>query len=281
MLTINGQPYISLDNYIEIEKIINLKDDFYFLVSSQLKKIRTGTFHIGGFDPDNITNIFREQDMLYLTYKKANIERQTDLDLDKKLSYFEEKQDNSGLIRYLKLRYRAFDPYNIFQIRYTDKKSYSADALKFTDAEWNSYKWEEDIDPKIIKALESLPFKKLGTVTLFMAEHYVPLGYHRDFNYLPDENGNTPNTFPHREEMMWIRFDLDRPFYLISTDKNTITEEVSIEGYSAFYNHHNWHGNFTGIPFSSLTMKLEGAFTDDFRKKIGIDNLKYYVDESK
>jgi len=26
-------------------------------------------------------------------------------------------------------------------------------------------------------------------------------------------------------------------------------------------------------------MKLEGAFTDEFRKKIGVDNLQYYYEE--
>lgn len=279
MLTINGKDFIPLDKHIDIKKIINLKDDFHFLYSSQMAKARTGTFHIGGFDPDNIPNVFRERDMLYLALKKSNLERQTDLDLDRKLKHFEDNYNNPGLVRYLKLRYRAYDPYNILQIRYTNLKLYSADALTFTDKEWNSYEWAEGIDKHIVDALESLPFKKLGTVTLFMNEHYIPLGYHRDFNYLPDENGNTPKTFPHRQEMIWIRFDLDRPFYLIDTDNDTV-KQTAIEGYSAFYNHHNWHGNFTGIPFSSLTMKLEGAFTEEFRKQIGIDNLEYYDNES-
>jgi len=278
MLTINGHHFIKLDKHIDIEKILSLKDDFHFLFSSRLEKARTGTFHIGGFDPNNMPSIFREKDILYLTLKKANIERQTDKDLDQKLSYFEENQDNDGLVRYLKLRYRAWDPYNIMQIRATDLKLYSADALTFTDKEWDSYNWMDGINPKIVEVLESLPFKKLGTVTLFVNEHYIPLGYHRDFNYLPDEKGNMPKTFPHRQEMIWIRFDLDRPFYLIDTDNDEV-KQTEIEGYSVFYNHHNWHGNFTGIPFSSLTMKIEGAFTDDFRKTIGVDNLEYYYEE--
>jgi hypothetical protein len=58
-------------------------------------------------------------------------------------------------------------------------------------------------------------------------------------------------------------------------------EQTEVQGYAAFYNHHNWHGNFTGIPFSSLTMKIEGAFTEKFRKTIGVDNLEYYYDEQK
>jgi len=278
MLTINGHPFIKLDNHIDIKKILDLKDDFNFLFSSRLEKARTGTFHIGGLDPNNIPNVFRETDILYLTLKRANLERQTDKDLDEKLSHFESTQDNAGLVRYLKLRYRSYDPYNIMQIRSTNLKLYSADALTFTNKEWDSYNWMDGVNPKIVDALESLPFKNLGTVTLFVNEHYIPLGYHRDFNYLPDEKGNMPNTFPHRQEMIWVRFDLDRPFYLIDI-KGDEVNQTEIEGYSVFYNHHNWHGNFTGIPFSSLTMKIEGAFTEEFRKQIGVDNLDHYHEE--
>jgi hypothetical protein len=278
MLTINGQQFITLDTHIDIKKILDLKDDLNFLFSSRLEKARTGTFHTGGMDPNNIPNVFRENDSLYLTLKRANVERKTDKDLDNKLSHFEEKQDKAGLVRYLKLRYRAYDPYNVMQIRSTNLELYAADGLTFTDTEWDSYSWMDGVDPKIIEVIESLPFEKLGTITLFVNEHYTPLGYHRDFNFLPAEKGNMPNTFPHRQEMLWVRFDLDRPFYLIDINGDEV-KQTAVEGYSAFYNHHNWHGNFTGIPFSSLTMKIEGAFTQEFRKKIGVDNLDFYYEE--
>ena len=280
MLTLNSKPFITLDPHIDIKRIVDLKDDFHFLFSSQWQKATTGVFHIGGADPNNLPNVFREKDILYFALKKANEERKTNSDLDAKLTHFEQQQDNTGLIRYLKLRYRSYDPYNILQIRYTDRKVYSADAMTFTDEDWAAYRWIDSIDEKIKTTLESLPFKRLGTVTLFMNEHYIPLGYHRDFNYFPDEKGNVPNTFPHRQEMMWIRFELDRPFYLFDIEGDNVTQ-VEVEGYSAFYNHHNWHGNFVGIPFASLTMKLEGEFTDEFRKTIGVDNLEYYYDETK
>ena len=280
MLTINGKSFIILDSYIDITKVISLKDDFHFLYSSQLNKARTGTFHTGGINTDNIPSIFREKDSLFVALRKANQERLQDEDLDKKLKHFENNQDNSGMVRYLKLRYRAYDPYNIMQIRSTNLNLSSSDALTLTDREWDSFNWMEGTDHKIVEVLESLPFEKLGTITLFMNEHDIPLGYHRDFNFLPGNVENTSETFPHRQETIWIRFDLDRPFYLMDITGNKV-EQTEVQGYAAFYNHHNWHGNFTGIPFSSLTMKIEGAFTEKFRKTIGVDNLEYYYDEQK
>jgi hypothetical protein len=56
----------------------------------------------------------------------------------------------------------------------------------------------------------------------------------------------------------------------------TIKEQVPVQGYSVFFNHHNWHGSFDNYPNSSITVKVEGKFTDEFRKQIGIDNLEYY-----
>ena len=131
---------------------------------------------------------------------------------------------------------------------------------------------------EIIDFAESLPFDKLGVVTVFYNEHFVPLGYHRDVNLFPIERKEKNVSYKHRQELIWLRFDLDRPFYLfdIDTENGEVIESVPVEGYSAFFNHHNWHGNFNSHSESSITIKFEGKFTDKFRKLIGIDDLEYY-----
>jgi len=278
LLKINNKPFITLDEHIDINSVLDLRDDFYFMVSTLWPKTRTGVMHAGGADIDNLNTIFREKDALYFAQQRTEELRKTDKDLDQKLSYFESNNDRTGLIRYLKLKYRCFDPYNLLQIRTTEKPLYSADGLTFTEDDWKSYYWIDEMEKfsNIKTTLENLPFKNIGTVTFFVAEHYVPLGYHRDFNYFPYKIGNQPDTFPHRQEMIWFRFELDRPFYLFDIEDNQVVESVPLKGYSAFYNHHNWHGNLESNEFTSLTMKVEGEFTEEFRKKIGIDNLEYY-----
>jgi hypothetical protein len=68
---------------------------------------------------------------------------------------------------------------------------------------------------------------------------------------------------------------------LFDLDEKTgeVLQTVPVEGYSAFFNHHNWHGNFVGHPNSSITVKVEGRFTPEFRELIGVNNLEYYYKE--
>ncbi len=284
MLTLNGKPFITLDNYLPIEKMLSLKHEWEFLLSSNQHNIRTGVWNAGGHSPEDYANtpaIHREKGLLYYVYRKANEERKTDLELDKHLSHFEKVGDQHGLSRYLKLRYKAFDPYNVLNIRKTTGPFYAADAYTFTDKEWDMYHWVDYIDqfPNLKNFIENdLPLDRIGVVTVFYNEHFVPQCYHRDFNYFPYEMGNKPESFPHRQELIWFRFELDRPFYLFDIDETSgeVKEKVAVEGHSAFFNHHNWHGSFDTYPNSSITVKVEGRFTDEFRKQIGIDNLEYY-----
>jgi hypothetical protein len=284
MLRLNGKPFITLDPYLPIEKMLALKHEWEFLLSSNQHNIRTGVWNAGGHSPKNYENtpaIHREKGLLYYAYRKANEDRKTDTELDQHLKHFEEHKDQHGLSRYLKLRYKAFDPYNVLNIRKTTGPFYAADSYTFTDKEWDMYHWVDYIDqfPNLKNFIEKdLPMDRVGVVTVFYNEHFVPQCYHRDFNYFPFEMGNKPDTFPHRQELIWFRFELDRPFYLFDIDETTgkIKEQVPVEGYSAFFNHHNWHGSFDNYSYSSVTVKVEGRFTDEFRKQIGIDNLEYY-----
>ena len=284
MLRLNGKPFITLDPYLPIEKMLSLKHEWEFLLSSNQHNIRTGVWNAGGHSPDDHKNtppVHREKGLLYYTYRQANEDRKTDPELDHHLKHFEQTNDQHGLSRYLKLRYKSFDPYNVLNIRKTTGPFYAADSYTFTDKEWAMYHWVDYIDqfPNLKNFIENdLPMDRIGVVTVFYNEHFVPQCYHRDFNYFPYEMGNKPETFPHRQELIWFRFELDRPFYLFDIDEQTgtIKEQVPVEGHSAFFNHHNWHGSFDSYPYSSVTVKVEGRFTDEFRKQIGIDNLEYY-----
>lgn len=283
MLKIKNQPYLCLDKFLNIEKHLSLKHTWEFLISQKWSETKKGVWNAAGHNPDDVYSqhkVFREEDLLYYSMKAAMKDRETDVELDKHLRYFEHNDNKEGLSKYLKLRYRSFDPYYVLHLRTTSKKLYAADALTFSDDDWNSYTWKSWIDdfPDLKSFAEELPFEQLGIITVFYNEHYVPLGVHRDLNYFPFEWGNAPQSFPHRQELIWLRFDLDRPFNLfnIDTANGRVIETYPVQGYSAFFNHHNWHGNFDPHHNSTITLKFEGKFTDEFRKLIGIDDLNYY-----
>jgi len=284
MLTIGGKPFITLDQYIDVEKMLSFKHDWEFLLTSRYQDIRTGVWNAGGhtpFDYYNSPEIFREKGLLYYIYRRVNEDRKTDPVLDKHVKYFEDKKDQPGLARYFKLRYQAFDPYNVLNVRKTTGPYYAADSYTFTEDDWNNYYWcdyMEDYSHLVDFITNELPMDRIGVVTVFWNEHFIPQGFHRDYNYFPYEKGDKPESFPHRQELIWFRFDADRPFYLFDLDIPTgrVLQKIPVEGYSVFFNHHQWHGSFDNYPKTSVTVKVEGRFTDEFRKQLGINQLPYY-----
>lgn len=278
MLTLNDKPFVTLDPYIDLEGFLKLEDEFNFMFCSNLDKIRNGIWSAGGHSPDFPYSIFHERDLLYYVNQRALADRKSDPELDAKIKYFEDRNDRAGLSRFYKLKYGAMDPYSILNLRTTTKNVYASDA-HFTDEDWELYKWTDLIDsfPKIKEWIDQLPLEKLGIITIFYNEHYVPLGYHRDTNYFPLEKGNNSESFSHRQEFIWLRFDLGRKFCLFDiNDAGQLANTVHVQGHSAFFNHHNWHGNFEPMDHSSLTVKIEGRFSADLRRNLGIDNLEYY-----
>jgi hypothetical protein len=284
MRTINGKPFITLDNYINVEKMLSFKHDWEFLLCSRWQDIRTGVWNAGGHSPEDYYNapeIFREKGLLYYIYRQVNEDRKTDADLDRHVKHFEDTKDQHGLSRYLKLRYRAFDPYNVLNVRKTTGPYYAADSYTFTDEDWKNYYWCDYMKdyPHLVNFIEKeLPMDRIGVVTVFWNEHFIPQGFHRDYNYFPYEMGNKPDAFPHRQELIWFRFDLSRPFYIFDLDipNGKVINQYPMDGYSAFFNHHQWHGSFDNYPETSVTVKVEGRFTDEFREKLGLKHLPYY-----
>lgn len=268
---INNQPFICLDNYLDIDNFLSLENDWAFLVSSRWQYFRSGIWNAAGHSPEVIRDrpsVFREKDFLYYAYSKANQDRLHNTSIDKHLSHFEKENDKTGLQKYLKLLYKAFDPYHILN-------------LSELDVQTGEYRLFSNIIgdfPEIDKFINGLPFEKLGRITVFYNEHFVPLGHHRDYNYWPLEEGDSPEIKPHKNEFIWLRFDLNREFFLYAIDetKGKIIQRVPIQGYSAFFNDSNWHGNLSYGCNASITIKIGGTFSRDFRQKIGVSNLEWY-----
>ena len=284
MKTINGKPFITLDKHINIEKMLSFRHDWEFLLCSRWQDIRTGVWNAGGHSPEDYYNapeIFREKGLLYYIYRQVKEDRKVDSNLDRHVKHFEDTKDQHGLSRYLKLRYNAFDPYNVLNVRKTTGPYYAADSYTFTDEDWKNYYWcdyMKDYSHLVNFIEKELPMDRIGVVTIFWNEHFIPQGFHRDYNYFPYEMGNKPDSFPHRQELIWFRFDLSRPFYIFDLDipNGKVINQYPIDGYSAFFNHHQWHGSFDNYSETSVTVKVEGRFTDEFREKIGLAHLPYY-----
>ena len=239
LLLENGLVTQSLDSHLDIEKFLSLEDEFYYLFASNYDKT-WDVWNAGGIPFDINWEYLDKSPMLYKTLHKVR-------DLDPMISKFDNK---AALAYYLKLKYKCFSPYKILHL------NVDGEPIK----EW--------VTPAIQDWIKSLPFETVDLVSLFYNDHFCPLKYHRDYDYFPVEEGwkGVPDTL---QDVIWFRFDLSRGFNFYDIDSNgNILSTYPVEGYSSTFNHYNWHGNTEIQESSSITVKVEGKFTEEFRKKI-------------
>jgi hypothetical protein len=70
-------------------------------------------------------------------------------------------------------------------------------------------------------------------------------------------------------EFIHVKTDCDRPFYIIDPDTG---DRVFMNTRAAWWNETVWHG---GLPIQrpTYTLRINGTFTDEFRTRIGADNI--------
>jgi hypothetical protein len=238
----NDKILISLDSYLDVEQFLSLKDEFYYFYSRHQKNA-VSTWTAGSISEDLDWEYFKTHPILYHTYHK-----------NKTFGHVEELKQNNpeALATYLQLHFGAFNPYRILKLK-TDSGDY-----------------KDFVDSHAIKNwVDTLPFDQVNCVDLFYADHYVPLGFHRDYNYFPIEDGDNRTPPEEMTELIWFRFDLSREFYVYEFDENGRTINYGrAKGYSITFDDRDWHGNFLSCNSSSITLKVEGKLTEDFKKQI-------------
>lgn len=239
MLLLNDKPFITLDNYLDINHFLSLKDDFYFMFCNNLERSKA-TWNAAGIPIDCKWEYLMEQPFLYFAKHAAKDDPN-----------IEKFKTRDGLAKYLQLKYNAFNPYTFMHLSEKNKPYF-------------------DFVPESIQSwAKSLPYERHDLISVIFNEHYIPLRYHRDFNFFPIEEGDKPQIPDTLQDVIWLRFELDRDLFLYDfDDAGNILNKARFEGYSVNFNHYNWHGNTEASDKCSMTIKVEGKFTDEFRKKI-------------
>lgn len=236
MLTVKNQPCINLDKYLDISKLLALETEFYHLYATNSDKA-SSTWTSGSIPLDTSWKYLKDHHTLYHHSHTEEFDFPT--------------ADREKLAVFLQLKYNSFNPYKILHL-------YNNGFLDFV----KEY-------PDIIDAIESLPFKSIQSASLFYNQRYMPQGYHRDYNYWPVEQGDQPTPPESEQNLIWFRFDLDREFYIYDIDDvGKVKNEIPVEGHAVYFNHYTWHGNIHTPNKTSLTIKIEGDFEEDFYARI-------------
>lgn len=254
---INSQPYINLEPFLDIDGFSNLHYKICKgIVMSEYKK-EGNIVKMGGWD-----------NQYELTWKPIAfaIDEYEALPYDheiRKLGRELGEWDNRDqFVLFLKLTLGAYDPYQFIFLKTEDggwesrfeEKEWTPDAKHFPELK----QWLEQLVPSV--------FTHLGRVIMFKAEHDCIMPMHRDLIY-PNET----DYFDHRHEFIHLRPNLDKPFYIWDgADNKILTEHRAI-----FFNDQDWHaGGRTNK--QSYSIRVDGVFSEEFRKQIGIDHLSAY-----
>lgn len=177
---------------------------------------------------------------------------------------FSDYRVRNKFTRYIKMAMGAYDPYTYYFLWEEGSWDDRTAPRKLTEESKhfpNTVKWVENLITDGI-------FENIGRVIFFVVEADGIPFEHRD---LDASNGLNVIT-PHRNEFIHIRPNTKKAFYLWDPEEKN---KVYLNTRAAWWNDQDWHGGERIIE-QSYGLRIDGKFTEEFRKKLGIDHLDTY-----
>ena len=263
---INNQPYINMEPYIDMDMFDKLQSEIITGFALARDNAKEGTWMAPGFTFEDMSyrhnwKPIYEAMLEFQQLPDSDPVKQAGLKLMPK--DFKNFQERNVFTRYLKMALGAYDPYIYYYLweegswdDRTAPRTLTPEAQYFPD----TVKWVESMVGTI--------FKDIGRVIFFHCEHDGIPFEHRDL----DAKNGVNVVKPHRNEFIHIRPNTKKGFYIWDPEKQN---KIYINSRAAWWNDVDWHGG-DKIMEQSYSLRIDGKFTDEFRKKLGIDHLESY-----
>jgi len=119
---------------------------------------------------------------------------------------------------------------------------------------------------KLMEWIRHLPFDEIGRVNIFLNNPYMGTPIHFD---------GATEILTHKNEFMWLTTEKKKFFLYDESEK----KKYYIDSAAAFFDEMATHGTDADTAYK-FSIRIDGVFTPELRKAIGIDKLENYCAKS-
>lgn len=263
---INGIPYFKLDKYLDMGRFDNLQPEILTGFALAREFAKEGTWMAPGFTFDEMSYQPHWKPIYKALEEFLSLPDTDPIKVAGMLLYknFNDYKQRNIFTRFLKMATGAYDPYIYYFLWEEGSWDDRTAARKLTE--------EAEYFPNVVEWVEQTItngiFENIGRVIFFHCEADGIPFEHRDL----DAKNGINVVKPHRNEFIHIRPNTKKAFYLWDPEKQN---KVYINSRAAWWNDVDWHGG-ERIMEQSYSLRIDGKFTEEFRKKLGIDHIESY-----
>jgi hypothetical protein len=267
---INNQAYINIEPYLDMVEFDAMQSKIYRGFAEAREFAKEGTWMRPGFKFDamsytvNFKPVYKAIEE-FLQLPDDHPIKVEGMPLYKDFGNF--KQRNK-FTRYVKHAMGAYDPYVYYFLWGEGSWSDRTTPRKLTS--------EAEHFPELVSWVEKLVsnniFEYIGRVLIFHLEADGLAFEHRDLG--EDVHGILGDSeyTAHRNEFIHIRPNTKKAFYIWDPDTKN---KIYLNTRAAWFNDQDWHGG-EKIMEQSYSLRIDGKFTEEFRKKLGVNHLDFY-----
>jgi hypothetical protein len=263
---INNNIYFNMEPYIDMEAFDKMQPEIYRGFAEAREFAKEGTWMAPGYSLDNMSYQLHWKPIYKAMEEYSKLPEDHPIVVAGKPLFptdFKNFKQRNLFTRYLKIAMGAYDPYIYYYLWEEGSWDDRTAPRKLTD--------EAKYFPNVVKWVESMTgpiFEDIGRVIFFHCEADGIPFEHRDL----DAKNGIDVVKPHRNEFIHIRPDTRNQFYLWDPEKKM---KYGINCRAAWWNDVDWHGG-NRVMAPTYSLRIDGKFTNEFRKKLGIDHLDFY-----
>lgn len=266
IIGINNLPYIDIEPYLNMETFDSLQSEILLGFAEAREFAKEGTWMTPGFTHEESSYIMNWKPIYKAIEEFKNLPDDNPIKISGLTLYkdFKNYHQRNKFTRFLKMAMGAYDPYIYYFLWEEGSWDDRSAARKLTD--------EAVYFPNVVKWIENMIdeeiFEHIGRVIFFHCEADGIPFEHRDL----DAKNGINNISPHRNEFIHIRPNTKKAFYVWDPETKN---KIYLNTRAAWWNDQDWHGGERIIE-QSYSLRIDGKFTEKFRKILGVDHLETY-----